>query len=73
MSDVFFQNLKKKKKATHELSHIQIFNFLLTPPQIIKKENTTEVYETRNPHADIKHVSCFLKMDGELSKLQNCL
>ena len=71
MSDVFFHNWKKK--ATHEISHIQIFNFLLTPPQIIKKENTTEVYETRNPHADIKHVLCFLKMDGTLSKLQNCL
>lgn len=71
MSDVFFHN--RKKKATRELSHIQIFNFLLTPPQIIKKENTTEVYETMNP-VNIKHVSCFLKMDGKLSKLQeNCL
>ena len=70
---MYFSTTEKKKKATHELSHIQIFNFLLTPPQIIKKENTTEVYETRNPHADIKHVSCFLKMDGELSKLQDCL
>lgn len=52
---MYFSTIEKKK-ATHEISHIQIFNFLLTPPQIIKKENTTEVYKTRNPHADIKRI-----------------
>lgn len=70
---MYFSTIEKKK-ATHELSHIQIFNFLLTPLQIIKKENTTEAYEPMNPHVNIKHVLCFLKMDGKLSKLQEkCL